>query len=267
VQRESNTVVLDGVLPPSPRTGVIERAFALLAAFDDRHRSLRLSELADRTGLPLNTTLRLARTLVELGALERHGRGHYIVGLRLFEIATLAPRAHGLRRTAMPYLGDLASVVGHHVMLTVRDGDKSVLVECLSARDAPAAAYRVGSRLPLDYTGAGLVLLAHSPQEVRARYERKRPPSTDHPALFPSSELPQRLATIRTTKSTAVNAGHPITMSTAASGVFVRQQIVAAVSVVAAGEDTDIGAVLPAVVTVAHAISRALCTEPFPLAQ
>src|SRR5690349_8310663 len=94
------------------RSGVVERAFSVLAAFDDRHRALRLTDLAQRAGLPANTTLRIARELVAAGALERDGSGRYVVGLGLFEIAALAPRAHGLRRIAMPYLGDLSAAVG-----------------------------------------------------------------------------------------------------------------------------------------------------------
>jgi DNA-binding IclR family transcriptional regulator len=36
--------------------------------------------------------LRLARKLTELGALERTPDGEYVIGLRLLEVASLAPR-------------------------------------------------------------------------------------------------------------------------------------------------------------------------------
>jgi DNA-binding IclR family transcriptional regulator len=257
--------VADPSAPPPPRSGVVDRAFALLDAFDDDRRAIRLSDLARRADLPLNTTLRLARNLVEIGALERDDQGRYVVGLRLFEIAALAPRGHGLRKTAMPYLGDLSAAVGQHVLLSVRDGDRAVLVERLSAHASPAVKYRIGGRLPLTCTGAGLVLLAHSPKDIQeSQVSAHLPAGAGHP-LFPPHELMRRLADIRNTNCIAVKARHPVTMSTAAAGIFVREEIVAAVSVVASPEDIDINAVLPAVVTVAHSIARALRSQPTPL--
>jgi len=56
---------------------VVDRAFALLAAFDAGHRSLTLGELSRRSGIPTSSTLRLAGRLQAWGALERgsDGRG------------------------------------------------------------------------------------------------------------------------------------------------------------------------------------------------
>lgn len=230
----------------------MERTFSVLTAFDDGHRALRLTDLARRAGLPANTTLRIARALVTSGALERDASGRYIIGLRLFEIAALAPRGHGLRRVAMPYLGDLSAAVGQHVLLTVRDGDKAVLVERLSARGAPSVKYRIGGRLPLDGTGAGLILLAHAPTELQEAHETHR-----GTGLFEGRELRRRLADVRTTGAVTVKARPPVAVGTAAAAVRVGEHVVAAVSVVAAVE-IDLDAVLPAVVTVARTITRAL---------
>jgi len=144
------------------------RALALLAAFDAEHRELGLAELSRRSGTPRSTTLRLARNLVEWGALERTREGGYVVGLRLFEIASLAPRSHGLREVAMPFLGDLHEVTGEHVLLAVPEGDQALLLERLSATDAAPVEYRVGGRMPLHDTGVGLVLLAEAEPRLRA---------------------------------------------------------------------------------------------------
>jgi DNA-binding IclR family transcriptional regulator len=74
----------------------VDRAFALLGAFDARRRSMTLGELARRSGIPTSSTLRLAGRLVAWGALERDAEGQYSIGLRLWEVASLAPRAQGL---------------------------------------------------------------------------------------------------------------------------------------------------------------------------
>src|SRR5580700_6731724 len=146
---------------------VLDRAFRILGSFGPDDRSLSLTSLSARAGLPAPSALRIARKLVEFGALERDEDGRYMVGLRLLEIASLAPRGHGLRAVALPYLEDLHHATGQHVLLAVRDGDAAVLVERLSARDAGRVMYRVGGRLPLHSTGVGMVLLAHAPVDLQ----------------------------------------------------------------------------------------------------
>ena len=103
---------------------VVDRALALLGAFDARHRSLTLGELSRRSGIPTSSTLRLAGRLMAWGALERDADGRFSIGLRLWEVASLAPRGQGLKQVAMPFMGDLEEVTRQHVLLAVRDGDR-----------------------------------------------------------------------------------------------------------------------------------------------
>ena len=131
---------------PAHGEPVLDRAFRILTAFGP-DRSLSLSALSVRAALPKPTALRLARKLTELGALERTETGEYVVGLRLLEVASLAPRGHGLRATALPYMEDLHIATGQHVLLAVRDGSEAILIERLSARGAGRVMYRVGGRL------------------------------------------------------------------------------------------------------------------------
>src|SRR6202046_5330256 len=96
---------------------VLDRAFRILGSFGPDDRSLSLTSLSARAGLPAPSALRIARKLGELGALERDEDGRYMVGLRLLEIASLAPRGHGLRAVALPYLEDLHHATGQHRLL------------------------------------------------------------------------------------------------------------------------------------------------------
>ena len=100
-----------------PKQGepVIDRALSLLAVFSDRRRALTLSEMARLADMPAPTALRLIARLVAWGALERLEDGRYVVGVRLWEVASLSPRGHGVREIALPYLEDLFAVTRHHV--------------------------------------------------------------------------------------------------------------------------------------------------------
>src|ERR1035438_2406939 len=106
---------------PAQGEPVLDRAFRILTSFGPAHRSLSLTSLSGRAGLPKASALRIARKLVEWGALERTEDGAYVVGLRLLEIASLAPRGHGLRATALPYMEDLLHATGQHVLLRRED--------------------------------------------------------------------------------------------------------------------------------------------------
>jgi DNA-binding IclR family transcriptional regulator len=151
------------------RTGpVAVRALTLLEAFTPEHPTLTLSELARRSGFPLSTTHRLALDLVGWGAIERDDRsGRFHIGLRLWEIASLAPRGLVLRESALPVMEDLAHVTQENVQLGVRDGHEVVFVERIRSRDSVALRTRVGGRFALPPTGVGLALLAHAPAHVQ----------------------------------------------------------------------------------------------------
>src|SRR4051794_11503969 len=68
---------------------LLDRADAVLGAFDTEHAGLTLLGLVARTGLPKTTVHRTAKKMLELGWLEFH-HGRYAIGTRLFERAMLA---------------------------------------------------------------------------------------------------------------------------------------------------------------------------------
>ncbi len=248
-----------GVEGPTAGEGLIEKAFAVLGSFDAENRAQPLAELARRTGMPRSTALRLARQLAAVGALERQEDGRFVVGLRLLEIASLAPRGHGLRAVAMPFMEDLFHVTGQHVLLAVRDDDEAMLVERLSAHDAAPVRYRVGGRMPLTATGVGLVLLANAPVDVQERILRDFSPGETDDAIHTAEDLRRSLAEIRRGGYAVARSVDPtFPRTTAAAPVRDREDVVAALSVVAPSPAFDPAAYVPAVRATARAISRQL---------
>ena len=238
---------------------VLDRAFKILACFGPADRALSPAALSARTGLPKTTTLRLAAKLAALGALERTSDGQYTVGLRLLEVASLAPRGHGLRAAALPYMQDLHHATRQHVLLAVRDGHEAVLVDRLSARGAGRVLYRVGGRMPLHSTGVGLVLLAHAPGEVQEQVLATRLQLEPEHAQMPARELRARLAAVRHNGVAVISRPQPEPMTTVATAITDQHgQVTAALSVVTRSEQVEPAVLTPAVIAVARAISRAL---------
>ncbi|HEY8590483.1 MAG TPA: IclR family transcriptional regulator, partial [Naasia sp.] len=152
---------------------VFSRALSVLGTFAGAPSGERsLTDVARLSDLPLTTVHRLCGQLEREGVLERLPSGAYRVGLRLWELGMLAPRAHGLRETSLPFLEDLYEVTHQNVQLMVLDGAEVVVVERLHSRDAVPILSRAGGRLPAHATSAGIVLLAHSTPEVLANVVR-----------------------------------------------------------------------------------------------
>jgi DNA-binding IclR family transcriptional regulator len=244
---------------PAQGEPVIDRAFRILTAFGPDHRSLSLTALSLQAGLPKASALRIIRKLVEWSALERAQNGEYVVGLRLLEVASLAPRGHGLRATALPYLEDLHHSTGQHVLLAVREGQEAILVERLSARQAGRVLYRVGGRMPLHSTGVGLVLLAHAPPQVQEEVLAGDLTLRPENAWRSEHDLRSQLADIRWQGVGIVSRQWPEPVTSVAVPIYGRHgQTVAAISVVASSEQVEAPTLRPAVVAIGRAISRAM---------
>jgi DNA-binding IclR family transcriptional regulator len=139
---------------------VLRRAVRILEAFDDDHRHQPLTRIADRAGLPLSTASRLAAQLVALGLLERADDGTFGIGLRLWELASLAEPTVSLRGAVAPLLDDLVAVTRQHVQLLVLDGTEGLVLDRRDGREPLPVRYHVGGHVPLVPTAAGMVLLA-----------------------------------------------------------------------------------------------------------
>jgi DNA-binding IclR family transcriptional regulator len=241
------------------RRSVTRRAFAVLETFTPESPALTLSEIARCAGLPLTTTHRLVGELSASRALERDRDGRYRIGLRLWEIASLAPRGVPLREAALPFLEDLYEVTHENVQLGVREGHEVVYIERIAGRQAVGVLTRVGGRFPLHASGNGLVLLAHAPETVQ-RDVREGPLQrfTEHTVTDPE-RLGRMLAQIRrdgfavSDRQVTVDA-----LSVAAPIVDAGGEVIASLSIVTRAGGTVVERLAPAVRAAALGTSRAL---------
>ncbi|POX63782.1 IclR-family transcriptional regulator [Streptomyces sp. Ru62] len=127
---------------------VAGRVLSVLDAFGDAPDTLRLTDIARRTGLPVPTALRMVRELVTWGGLERAADGSYRLGTRIRTLGAAAPCPRGLLATALPALRTLSTRTGGHADVTI-------------PADGAALCLVTGERLPLHATAAGKVLLAY----------------------------------------------------------------------------------------------------------
>jgi DNA-binding IclR family transcriptional regulator len=239
------------------RTGLVERSFSLLECFDQQHLSLSVSELARRSGLPINTVVRIARDLVAVGALERDDDLRYSIGLRLFELAALARRGVALGPAALPYLADLHEYTRQHALLSVRDGSEAVLLERVSPAGPHELEYRIGGRMPLTATAGGLALLAHAPLDLQLDAQRDLDPASAVDGVADGESLRRLLARIRREGVVTATRASPSPLAGVAAPICDdRGNVVAAITLVIASTGMRPGMLVPAVITAARAIGR-----------
>jgi DNA-binding IclR family transcriptional regulator len=248
---------------PAVGEPVLDRALKLLMAFNSGSPRLSLTALSAHTGIPMSSALRLCRKLADWGMLERSDEGEYVIGLKLLEVASLAPRGHGLRAVAMPFLEDLHHATNHHVLLAVRDHDEAVAVERLSAHEAGKIMFRVGGRMPLHSTAVGLVLLAYSDSALKEEILNRKLILEPEGQVIAPEDLRARLAFVRRQGFAVATRPLPEPATAVAAPIFgAGKEVIAAVSVIGPPGVMEPRVISPALIAVTRAISRATVSNP-----
>lgn len=160
-----------GVDRPRPKDAVqsLERGLAILTAFDEDHKAMNLSEVADRCDLPRSVARRFLRTLMNLGYLHVDGRRFGptpgVLALGYSYLAKLS-----LADIVRPHLESLSRLLGTSVSVGVLDGLDVRYVGRVNAPGALAVSIKVGSRVPAHQTAMGRVLLASLSDERLNQY-------------------------------------------------------------------------------------------------
>jgi IclR family pca regulon transcriptional regulator len=152
----------------------LARGLAVLEAFDDDHRSMTLSGVAERTGLSRATARRLLLTLEALGFVRADGR-QFALTPRVLRLGHAYLSSLSLPELAQPVLDRLCADLGESTSLSVLDGDAIVYVARAEARRIMRVAITVGTRFPAVTTSMGRVLLADLELEAAAAAVRATP--------------------------------------------------------------------------------------------
>jgi IclR family acetate operon transcriptional repressor len=136
----------------------IGRAFAILEAIAGHDGGLGVSQLAEKTALPIPTIHRLCRTLVALSYLRQEPSREYALGPRLLLLA--GSGASALGALARGHLVRLVDEVGETANLAMLDGDEIVYVAQVPSPHPMRMFTEVGRRVLPHSTAVGKALLA-----------------------------------------------------------------------------------------------------------
>lgn len=239
-------------------TGVtmISRVSDVLKVFQARDRSLSVSEIGRRAGIPKASVSRIISELVEFGFLERDD-DKVQLGLRLFELGQHANRSTDLRKFTMPSMTELMKATGQTVHLAVLEGTEVVYIQILRSRSTPPLPSRVGGRLPAYATGVGKALLAFAPEETLAQLFEQPLVAIGPNTITDPILLRNELNAIRANRLAFERQESSPDLGCAAAPILDAQGIaIAAISVSVRLDVTDLSKMGPAVSAVAMALSR-----------
>ncbi|KQV65130.1 IclR family transcriptional regulator [Rhizobium sp. Root1220] len=123
--------------------------------------------IAKAVNAPLSTVYVIVDDLVEKNMLTRHADGSVWLGSRLYHYGLAYARSLDFMSVATHEMHDLCREAGETVQVCGRDGDHMLV---LAMADGPShfqVASRVGTRVPLNWTASGRLLVGHLPQAER----------------------------------------------------------------------------------------------------
>jgi DNA-binding IclR family transcriptional regulator len=122
---------------------------------------LGVSDVARKLGVAKSTAHRLLITLAGAGMVDKNPQsGRYRLGIRIYELGTLAANRNRLRSRALPVMEELRQLTGHTVHLSVADGADVVHLERLQSMRRDVVLVDMRRRFPVHSTSGGKAIAA-----------------------------------------------------------------------------------------------------------
>lgn len=145
----------------------LSKLVRVLDCFSVNDRNLSLAEICQRTGLPRSTAHRMMASLRDVGFLDQdRERDRYRLGLKLFELGSVALSNLDLHREARPMVDALRRISGQSVHLAVFDGSRAVVIQRADSASESSGAMTFIENAPAHCTSVGKAILAYQPDEV-----------------------------------------------------------------------------------------------------
>ena len=183
---------------------MVERAFRLLDLLSMSEEGLTLSELARMLKMSKGSIHGLLKTLESCRVVEQFGNRQYVLGLRMYNLAT-SVQSTSLRRFALPAMHRLAASIGETIFLGRVEQETICVVESVEAgseHPLPRISLPRGTRIPLLAGVMGRLVLASWTVEQRRAFLHTH--STEHSIANPE----QFLVAVEETTCTGIGMDH-----------------------------------------------------------
>lgn len=156
--------------------GSVEKAFQVLEAFRDTHRTMSMAEIARAARLDRSATQRLVHTMELLGYIRRLPESTlYGLAPKVLTLSYNYLRSRELIERASPYLLDISRNLGETSNLQELDGHEIVFLARFPGKHLVNVDFAVGYRLPAVFTASGRAILSRLDTPARREILRVTP--------------------------------------------------------------------------------------------
>lgn len=149
------------------RTGAIDRSLQILDLLTERAKPMSAYELARATGAPASTVYKIVDELLERNMLSRSGETLIWLGPRLLRYGLTYRASVDAFAEARREMNRLCAEVGETVQVCARDEGMMTVISMARGPGHFNVASDVGTRVPLNWTASGRLLLGHMSEADR----------------------------------------------------------------------------------------------------
>ena len=149
------------------RTSGIDRALQVMDILTERQEPMSAYDLAKSAGAPASTIYRIVGELVERDMLSRSDESRVWLGPRLMRYGLLYRARMDMFAEAKREMQRLSQATGETVQICARDEGMMVVIGMAEGEGHFRVASNVGTRVPLNWTASGRLLLGHLPDDER----------------------------------------------------------------------------------------------------
>lgn len=139
----------------------IDRAFDILAVFNNQQPTLTLHEISQKVGLANTTVFRILQTMERRGYVFKNLNGTYQLGLAILGLNQVVLKNLQLRDQAYPFMLSLRDAAQETVNLFVLRNKRRVCIESVDGPYQLNYRARIGDVLPLHLGASGKAILAN----------------------------------------------------------------------------------------------------------
>lgn len=149
----------------TPPVASLAKGLRVLEELAAAGTSSRLPDLVRRAELDRATVHRILRTFMDIGYVERSGRGEYVVSYRAYLMGARLTSAHNLIQVARPRLFALKEKIGETSNLAILDNTEIVYLIRAEVGRTLSLTLDIGTRLPAFSSSLGRAMLAYMPDD------------------------------------------------------------------------------------------------------
>ncbi len=159
--------------PTRGRVSAIDRSLQIIDHLIEFNLASRPYAISKAIGAPISTVYAIIGELVDKGLLSRRDDGTVWLGSRLHHYGLAYASSLDFLSEATKEIHSLCREVNETVQICGRDGDYMVVLAMAEPAGHFRVTSRVGTRVPLNWTASGRLLVGHLPENERIAIFRR----------------------------------------------------------------------------------------------